>query len=102
MSEDGNVTKIHTVRNRTMSISDMLKILNNHERLVHNSKLDQLLLDETSIKPKPDIPKIVAARAAGRKTAWKSKTAHQKQQLASMFAQNSLSLKRTEKKGNTK
>ena len=43
-------------------------------------------MEEASIKPNPDFTKIIAARAAGSRTAWKLKTAGEQKELKSMFA----------------
>ena len=73
MVEDGTIIKAHTVRNVTISKANILRILNEHEKAVKAQKLEQTILDETSIGPRPDHAKLLASRATGSKTAWHKK-----------------------------
>ena len=71
-----------------MAVADILRTLNAYEALGKTKKVDQVIMDETSIKPRPDFAKIIAACAAGSKAAWRAKTSEQQKQLQSMFAPN--------------
>ena len=91
MTTDGIITKAHSVRSINLYEAEILKILNAHEASGKEIKdpsgyLYQEIMDEASIKPKPDYAKIVAARASGSKGAWKAKTSNEQKQLRSMFA----------------
>ena len=86
MTTEGMGVIAHTVRNSQMNEAQILKTLNAHEALEKEDKLDQVILEETSIKPNPDFTKIIAARAAGSRTAWKTKSSGEQKNPKSISA----------------
>ena len=85
MLEDGTIIKAHTVRNVSLPKAQVLRILNEHEKVIKAQKLEQTILDETGIGPKPDHAKLLASRATGSKTAWHKKSKEEQNKLSSMF-----------------
>ena len=50
--------------------------------------IEHSILDDTSVGPKPDQAKIIAARATGSRKAWKSKTREAQRNLTTILGPN--------------